>query len=73
MAVCLFAQNREIFAKGLPIYGAASNLMHIVICSARRCAPPLFEEVKVTVDRVVLNALVKNPTLSLLFAPSAVT
>ena len=40
MAMGLFVQNREIFAKGLPIYCAASSLVHAIICSARRCAPP---------------------------------
>ena len=39
MAMGLFAQNREIFAKGPPIYCAACSLVHAIICSARRCAP----------------------------------
>jgi len=39
MAMRLFAEDREILAKGVPIYGAANNLMHTIICSARRDAP----------------------------------
>src|SRR5438067_10070222 len=46
MAMGLLAQNREIFAKGLPIDRAGGNLVHTIICSAQRCAPILLEEVK---------------------------
>ena len=48
MAAHLFAQNREIFAKGFPINNAGSNLVHSLICPAHRCAPLLFEEVNLT-------------------------
>jgi len=44
MAVGLFTQNREIFAKGLPIDNAASNLVHAIICSMGHHAPPLFKK-----------------------------
>ena len=43
MTVRLFAEDREIFAKGVPIYGATNNLVHIIICSAGRNAPLLFD------------------------------
>src|SRR5439155_8344407 len=39
MAVCLFAQDREILAKGVPIHTAAGNFVHTLICSTRRRAP----------------------------------
>ena len=39
MTVRLLAQNREILADGVPIYGLGSNLVHTTICSTRRCAP----------------------------------
>jgi len=70
--VGLFTQNREIFAKGLPIDNAASNLVHAIICSARRCAPLLFGEC-IRVERVVRNALAKISALRLILAPSAIT
>ena len=44
MAIGLFAQNWEIFAKGLPIHNAASNLVHPTICSVHRCAASAFDE-----------------------------
>src|SRR4029077_6343648 len=34
MAMRLFAEDREIFAKALPIHGGVSNLVHPIICSA---------------------------------------
>ena len=34
----LLAQDREILADSRPIYDLAGNLVHILICSARRCA-----------------------------------
>jgi hypothetical protein len=39
MAVCVLAEDREILADSLPINTATGNLVHIIICSARRCAP----------------------------------
>src|SRR6266567_9027993 len=40
MAVRLFAEDREIFANGVPVYGATCDLVHTLICFMRRCAPP---------------------------------
>src|SRR5438876_11088186 len=34
MAMRLFAEDREILAKALPIHGGVGNLMHPIICSA---------------------------------------
>jgi hypothetical protein len=35
----LFAEDREIFAKALPIHGGVSNFVHKIICSAHSNAP----------------------------------
>src|SRR5438105_11769997 len=40
MAVRLFAEDREIFANGVPVYGATCELVHAIICFTLRCAPP---------------------------------
>jgi len=39
MTADLLAQDREILAKSFPIYVSTGNLVHILICSARRAAP----------------------------------
>jgi hypothetical protein len=39
MAMRLLTENREILTDSLPINTATGNLVHIVICSACRCAP----------------------------------
>src|SRR5213082_449608 len=39
MAMRLFAEDREILAKALPIHGGVGNLMHPIICSAHGNAP----------------------------------
>src|SRR4030088_3201080 len=39
MAVCLFAEDREILADGLPIHPVTGNLVHAIICSGRGHAP----------------------------------
>ena len=41
----LFVKNWEIFATGVPIYSADSNLVHTIICYTRRDALLVFEEV----------------------------
>jgi len=70
MAMGLFVQNREIFAKGLPIYCAASSLVHTIICSTRRCAPLYLKDERgfgnscAKVERAVLNALAKLSRLA---------
>src|ERR1700736_1218790 len=40
MTVRLLVKDREIFADGVPIYVATSNLVHTLISSTRRGAPP---------------------------------
>ena len=39
MAVRPLTEDREILADSLPIYAATGNLVHTIICPARRCAP----------------------------------
>ena len=39
MPVRLFVKNWEIFATGVPIYSADSNLVHTIICYTSRRAP----------------------------------
>src|SRR6266550_8936214 len=39
MAMRLFAEDREILAKALPIHGGVGNLVHPIICSAHSRAP----------------------------------
>jgi hypothetical protein len=46
MAMRLFAEDWEIFANGFPVNGAASNFVHTIICSACRCTPLLFRNLK---------------------------
>src|SRR5437867_359481 len=43
MAVRLLTQDREILADGAPVYTAASNLVHAIICSTR-CRAPLYSD-----------------------------
>ena len=70
MAMGLFVQNREIFAKRPPIYCAVCSLVHTIICSARRCAPLYLKDEQgfgnscTKVERVVLNALAKLSRLA---------
>jgi len=39
MAMRLLTENRKILTDSLPINTATGNLVHILICSACRCAP----------------------------------
>src|SRR5438034_11781444 len=39
MTMRLLAQNRKIFADDVPVYSAAGNLVHTIICSTRRFTP----------------------------------
>src|SRR6266446_141596 len=50
MAVRLFAEDREIFANGVPVYGASCDLVHTLICSMRQCAPP-YSRIKLRVTQ----------------------
>jgi hypothetical protein len=45
MAMGLFAQNREIFAKGLPIHSAGGSFVHTIICPTGRNTLLVFENV----------------------------
>src|SRR5438034_9989795 len=46
MPMRTFAKNREILAERAPIHTAGSELVHIIICSMRCYAPPLFQRVE---------------------------
>src|SRR5882724_4234446 len=54
MAVRPLAEDREILADSHPIYAVTGNLVHIIICSARRCAPLYSRtELRLTKDRQI--------------------
>ena len=59
LAVGLFAEDWEIFADGVPVYGATCNLMHPIICFTLRCAPP-YSQTLIASD-FILPQLLANP------------
>jgi len=55
MPVRLFVKNWEIFATGVPIYSADSNLVHTIICYTWRRAPLYSDAIITHKQRIICD------------------